>query len=145
MRVLGLMLLLACGHEAAPGESVAEVCNAENAGRSVAVSGYLVAPVVTLGCTETCSLDLSDERGKRDTTIELRFDVGRTVRTMDAIEMESEYPIEGQVERLYPSDFVLRTDDMEEVNPGDVVRVEGELQHGSVFGCSIRPTSVKKL
>lgn len=149
MRPTHLLLLAclasACGHRAAPGESVAEACTAAHHGQVVAASGYLVPPTITLGCHESCSLYLSSDRGEPE-GIRLTFEVGTGPRTMNAIEMEPSFP--GEIRRLESDDWILRDDAGHPVSAGDEVRVVGELwarEHEGQLDCSMHPTEVRAL
>jgi hypothetical protein len=143
-----VVLGAACSHEPAPGESVAEVCDPDDHEQQVTVSGYLVAPFITIGCNESCSLQLSATADDRD-GIRLTFPVGVGPRTMDRIGRHDGRTVAGQVERLNRWDFTLRDDDGNTVHPGDVVRVEGKLHVGEHDGrpdCTIeRAAHVQEL
>ncbi|MEM9188057.1 MAG: hypothetical protein AAGF12_02685 [Myxococcota bacterium] len=146
--IFALGSLGGCGHEPAPGEAVSEVCVSEHHEETVAVSGYLVPPTVTFGCTGSCTFYLSEERGVSEGGIRMLFSVGSGPRTMDAIEFGDDDPIPGQVERLSASDFVLRTDTGSTVGPGDTVRVQGSLtvrETDDGPDCTLRPTEVTAL
>lgn len=144
-----LLCMLGCGHTPEPGESVAEVCRVESRGQQVRVSGYLVPPVVTFGCNESCSLLLSDRRSERDDAIRLRLPVGTGPRTMNRIEEMGPNAVRGEVRRLRESDFVLRDDRSGELSVGDVVRVRGELHVRDLedgrIDCSLEPTHIEAL
>jgi hypothetical protein len=146
-RVLAVAVALcSCTHQPAPGESIAEVCRAENHKKTVTASGYLVPPAVTLGCEQSCSMYLAPRRNEQE-GVWVTFEVGTGPRTMNRI-AALKNGFEGQVERLSASDFVLRDDSGKEVGPNDVVRVTGQLWYSaeSPLGCSIqKPTSVSEL
>ncbi len=150
MRIVGGVILVlgaaGCHHHPAHGESIAEVCKVENNHKDVAVSGYLGAPVLMLGCKTSCSIELVSAPSERY-GVSLSFPVGTGPRTMSAI-LVATGGLPGEVEELPADSLQLVTDDGKVVTPGDVVRLRGTVNVDDDRGtiqCSMRPSSVVAL
>lgn len=147
LAMIAVVALAACGHRPAPGESVEEVCTVANDGRTVAVSGTLVAPLFTIGCTESCTVYLSAD-GSRDHVLALTVPVGHGPRTMNAIQpLDETTSFPGMVEELDARAYVLRDDAGNELALGDAARVRGVVRARARDGqvdCSIDPTGIQR-
>lgn len=147
--LLVVSLVAACTHEPAPGESVTEVCQVAHNGTEVSVSGYLLPPILTFGCVDSCGINLTPSKQERY-GIGLSFPVGHGPRTMAGIEPKRDSPYSPNMEELSTSAYRLTDDNGKELGPGDVARVTGTLsavQHDGegVVHCSLSPDSVQGL
>ncbi|MFT3709238.1 MAG: hypothetical protein QM817_16485 [Archangium sp.] len=138
------VVMWGCSHKPAPGESIAEVCVVANHRKTVTVSGYVVPPMITLGCENSCSVYISAESGVTS-GVWATFAVGEGKSQMRGIK-----PIKdgfaGEVRRLSARDYRILGDNGRVANAGDVVRVTGELWFTGGTGatdCSLRVKSVE--
>lgn len=141
MRLAGWALVFAgCSHQPRPGESPAEVCVAANHQKRVTVSGYFVAPNVTTGCAETCSMYLSPSSSARE-GVWATFKVGSEANTMQPIVMKDSF--RGEVRRLRATDFRVRDGAGRVAIAGEVIRVSGELWAPTAGRCELRVDAVE--
>jgi hypothetical protein len=150
--LIGTMSLLAgCQHKPAAGESVDEVCQLANNGHDGAVSGYLVAPFLTIGCEHSCEIYVGRTKHDRD-GVQLSFKVGNGPREMAAIRTGAGRAggtaIDFEVVELSPNAYQLNDDARHPLGLGDVVRVTGKLrvtQRDGRIQCEMQATSVVEL
>ena len=148
LRLTGLLVIVTgCPHQPAPGESVDEVCSLDKHETEVHVSGYLMPPVLTIGCVESCSMSITSSRSERY-GVSATFPVGDGPRTMAGIQPLEGATSPGELKRIPASAYRLTDDDGRNLGPGDVVRMTGTLrasQGDSTLHCSLEATSVRGL
>lgn len=137
-------MLVSCTHEPSPGESIAEVCVPANHRKTVTVSGYVVPPMLTLGCEQSCSAYVSARADVRE-GVWATFPVGTGKSQMRAIAPMKD-GFQGEVRRLSRDAYRVKGENGRVAGIGDVVRVTGEVfitPGGGISACSLQVKSVE--
>jgi len=130
-----MLCSIACKHQPAPGESVAEVCQPGNHDKTVSVSGYLATSSFIL-CGETCQLSIRQNKKDKDPHVTINVRVG-----------DGNDQVAKLAESFKPGDLSVKDHQGATLGYLDVARVTGQVNsRGDADTCQIsRIEKIEKL
>ena len=125
---------LGCFHTPKEGEAIEDVCKAENNGKEVSVSGYLVPPKMMTFCSDSCTLRISPKKVEQDPTLTTAFMVG------DGNAQMKKLP-----EKFTAKDIDVTDSSGKHFGTGDPVRLTGKLMVNDNLCSMFKPEKIEAL